>query len=278
MKFLRGRTLKDKVSLKGVGIHTGEISRITIFPSETRGIFFYKKGVKIPALHQYVANTTASTDLCYCGQCVKTVEHLMAAFYLLGIDSAVVEVEGSEIPVADGSAKIFFDTFQNTGIEELEHFQKYFKIVREEEVKPNGIFALLKVFNGEKFIYEGDFRFLGRKKAVFNGKAEESLVGARTFCYVEDVPLFWLENLGRGGNLINTVPLDDQYQYLIYSDEPVKHKLLDLIGDIALIGGRVLGEIYSFKGNHFLNHKIREKILKGGVTKEIYPSLEVKVF
>ena len=277
MKFLRGRTLKDSVTLKGVGIHTGEVSRITIHPSAKRGIYFYKNGVKIPALHQYVVNTVASTDLCNDGKCVRTVEHLMAAFYLLGIDSAVVEVEGLEIPIADGSAKVFFDLISDVGIEELDHPQRYFKIVRPEEVRPNGIFARLKVYNGERLVYEDVFNHLGRRKAVYEGEAWEALVGARTFCYIEDVPLLWLLNLGRGGNPINTLPLDENLCYLVYGDEPVNHKLLDLIGDIALVGGRIWGEIYSSGGNHTLNHMVREVILKGGVAKEFYPPLEVRV-
>ena len=224
-----------------------------------------------------MVNTVASTDLCKDGEYVRTVEHLMAAFYLLGIDSAVVEVKGLEIPIADGSAKTFFDLIKDVGIEELDRPQRYFKIVRPEEVRPNGIFVRLNVHNGERFIYEGAFNHLGRRKAIYDGEPKESLIGARTFCYIEDIPTLWLLNLGKGGNPINTLPLDENLHYLVYSDEPVNHKLLDLIGDIALIGGRIWGEIYSFGGNHTLNHMVREVILKGEIAEEFYPPLEVKV-
>ena len=266
LPFVKGRTLRKAVSIEGVGIHTGQLAKITVHPSPRRGIFFYKNGVEIPAHHNFVTNTVNSTDLSKDGETVKTVEHLMAAFYLLGVDSTVVEVNGPEIPIADGSAKIFVDLFEEAGIEELDHFQVYYNIIFPYRVKPNGIYADIKPFEGEKLVYEGEFPHLGRIKVSYEGgKFEEALAGARTFCPVDRVPLLWLENLGRGGNIVNTLPLTGDLKFLVYSKEPAYHKLLDLIGDMALLGGRVLGEIYSFKGSHALNHQVREVILKGGI-------------
>lgn len=274
MKFLKGRTVADSFTLEGVGIHTGEIAKITVHPSAKRGIFFYKNGVKIPALHRYVANTTAGTDLCRDGRCVKTVEHIMAAFYLLGIDSAVVEVEGPEIPIADGSAKPFVELIQSVGIEELEHPQVYLKIILPDVLKPNGIFERVRPYEGERFVYDGFFPYLGRRWAVYEGEVEEALIGARTYVDLDTVPFMWLNNLGRGGNLVNTLPLNEGCDYLVYSSEPAYHKLLDLIGDMALLGARLLGELYSFKGNHHLNHLMRERILKMGIAKRFVPEVE----
>lgn len=275
MKFLKGRTVADSVSLEGVGIHTGEISKITIHPSAKRGIFFYKKGVKIPALHHYVANTTAGTDLRKDGEWVKTVEHLMAALYLLGIDSAVVEVEGSEIPIADGSAKPFIELIQSVGIEELDHPQVYLKVVFPDVLKPNGIFERIRPYEGERFIYDGFFPYIGRRWAVYEGEVSEALIGARTYIDVETVPFMWLNNLGKGGSLVNTLPLNENCDYLVYSSEPAYHKLLDLIGDMALLGARLLGELYSFGGNHTLNHFMRERILKMGIAQTVVPEGEL---
>jgi len=270
ISYPKGRTLKNPVSVEGVGIHTGNITKITVHPSARRGIFFYKGKVVIPAHHKFVSNTKNSTDLSKDGETVKTVEHLMAALYILGIDSAVVEVEGPEIPVTDGSAKVFIDLFEEVGIEELDHFQVYYKVVLPHRVQPNGIYTEIRPFEGEKFHYEGEFPPFGRIKVSYEGgQKEEALVGARTFCSAQWVPLLWLENLGKGGNIINTLPLTEDLRFLVYSREPAYHKLLDLIGDTALIGGRLLGEVYSFKGNHSLNHRVREAVLKGGIAVKV---------
>jgi UDP-3-O-[3-hydroxymyristoyl] N-acetylglucosamine deacetylase len=267
---LKGKTLRDSVTFEGVGIHTGEISKITVHPSPRRGIFFYKNGIEIPALHPFVVNSLASTDLGKDGVVIKTVEHLMASFYLLGIDSAVVEFHrGSEVPITDGSAKVFCEEFKRVGFEELEHYQTVFVIEEEFEIRPNGNFVRVRPYAGERFVYEGDFPYIGRKRVEYIGSPDEALVGARTFCRVEDVPLLWLNSLGKGGNPINTLPLSSDLRYLVYSGEPAYHKLLDLIGDIALLGGRVIGEIYSFRGNHRLNHQLREFLVKNGKRKEL---------
>ncbi len=270
---LKGRTLRDSVTIEGVGIHTGEISKITVHPSSRKGIFFYKDGVEIPALHQFVVNTLASTDLGKDGVVMKTVEHLMATFYLLKIDSAVVEFHrGAEVPITDGSAKVFYEEFKRVGFEELEHYQTLFVIKEEFEIRPNGNFIRVKPFEGEKITFEGDFPYIGRKRVEYLGTPTEALIGARTFCRVEDVPLLWLTSLGKGGNPINTLPLSYDLTYLVYSDEPAYHNLLDLIGDISLIGGRVVGEIFYLKGNHRLNHQLRDYLIKNCKREEFTPA------
>jgi len=271
MNFLKRKTLREKVSIEGVGIHTGEISKITVHPSENRGIFFLSKGVKIPALHRYVCNTESGTDLCKDGVKVKTVEHLMAAFYLLGIDSALVEVEGPEIPIADGSSKLFFDLFKNIGLEELEHYQPNLKVFRPYRLEPNGKFAVFRPYEGERFTFETELPYLGRRRVTFDGYAEEKLVGAKTFCNIDDIPIFWIRKLGKGGSLINTLVLDKEHSYLVYREEPFYHKLLDLIGDLALLGARIRGDIYVFNGNHAFNGEIRKVLLKGEIAKLVQP-------
>jgi UDP-3-O-[3-hydroxymyristoyl] N-acetylglucosamine deacetylase len=266
---LKGKTLKNSVTFEGVGIHSGEISKITVHPSPRMGIFFYKNGVEIPALHPFVVNTLAGTDLCKEGVVIKTVEHLIASFYLLGIDSAVVEFHrGSEVPITDGSAKIFYEEFKRVGFEELEHYQTVLLINQEFEIRPNGNFIRIKPYGGERFIYEGEFPYIGRQRVEYIGTPDDALIGARTFCSLEDIPFLWLNSLGKGGNPINTLPLSSDLKYLVYSSEPAYHKLLDLIGDIALTGGRVIGEIYYFKGNHRLNHQLREFLIKSSKREE----------
>lgn len=260
---LKGKTLKDSVTFEGIGIHTGEVSKISVHPSSRKGIFFYKDGIEIPALHRFVVNTLASTDLGKDGVVIKTVEHLMATFYLLKIDSAVVEFRrGNEIPITDGSAKVFYEEFKRVGFETLDHYQTLFVIKEEFEIRPNGNFLRVKPFEGEKFAFEGYFPYIGLKRVEYLGTPTEALIGARTFCRMEDIPSLWIASLGKGGNPVNTLPLSYDLKYLVYSAEPAYHKLLDLIGDIYLIGGRVVGEIFSFKGNHRLNHQLRDYLIK----------------
>lgn len=263
MELLKGKTLKDTLTFRGVGIHTGEVSEIKVHPSDRRGIYFYTGGVYIPAHHRFVVNTVAGTDLGRDGRVIKTVEHLMAAFYLSEVDSAVVEItKGWEIPILDGSAKPFYEAFQSTGFVELNHTQKVVKITEQFEVRPNGNFALLEPYNGELFVFEGVFPHVGRKRVVYNGKPNEALLGARTFCRLEDIEALKANNLGLGGTLLNTLVLDRDLTHLVYSSEPAYHKLLDFIGDIALLGARIVGKIYIFNGNHRLNHAVRDYLLK----------------
>ncbi len=273
MEWIKGRTLRDRITLEGVGIHTGEISKIVIHPSEKRGIYFLHKGELIPALHQYVVNTSFATDLGKGNKVIRTVEHLMAAFYLLGIDSAVVEIlRGNEIPILDGGAKVFFEEFQRVGLEELDHYWEIIEVVFYHRIQPNGIFAELYPNPKGIFEFEGEFKFFEekiKKKRVkvsyTDGETPEgALVGARTFCYESDVEILRANNLGLGGYYVNTLVLNENLDNLIYSTEPAYHKLLDLIGDLALVGKRIRGRIYSFKGGHSLNHSIREYLLKFG--------------
>jgi len=267
---LKGKTLKASVAFEGVGIHTGEIAKIKIHPSDRKGIFFKKKGLKIPAHHNFVVNTFAGTNVGLEGKVVRTVEHLMAAFYLLGVDSAIVEIQkGSEIPIVDGGAKIFVEAFKTVGFEELPHTQTVFTVRERFRIQPNGNFVEVEPYEGELFTFEGIFPKVGRRSATYSGQIEEALIGARTFCDADDIPFLWINAFGLGGYAVNTLPLTDNLEYLVYSSEPAYHKLLDLIGDLALLGGRVRAKIYSFKGNHRLNHQLRDYILKSGKVEKI---------
>jgi UDP-3-O-[3-hydroxymyristoyl] N-acetylglucosamine deacetylase len=270
MKFIKGRTLKDEIKIEGVGIHTGEITKIRIIPSEKKGIFFIKDNTMIPATHRYVANTVAATDLGRDGKVIRTVEHIMAAFYLAGIDSVIVEVKGDEIPILEGGAKTFLENFEEVGYRELEHFQNIFLLKEKVRVQPNGNFIEAHPSQEEEFIFDGIIPHIGRRQVTYDGKCvSDALIGARTFCLYEDVEKLKSQNLGLGGNLINTLVVDEKLKYVVYKDEPFYHKLLDLIGDLYLLGGRFVAKVYSFKGNHTLNHMFREFILKNNLLKKL---------
>jgi len=270
MNFIKGRTLKDEIKIEGVGIHTGEISKIRIIPSEIRGIFFIKGKTVIPATHQYVANTIAATDLGKDGKIIRTVEHIMAAFYLAGVDSAIVEVEGDEIPIMEGGAKTLLESFKSVGFQTLEHLQRVFILKEKVRVQPNGNFIEAYPSRNEEFTYDGIIPHIGRRQVTYNGEVcSDALIGARTFCLYEDIEKLKSQNLGLGGNLINTLVIDKELTYVIYKDEPFYHKLLDLIGDLYLLGGRFLAKVYSFKGNHTLNHMFREYVLKNNLLRKV---------
>jgi len=259
----RARTLLRSVSLEGVGIHSGERSKIVVKPSGRAGIVFRVRGVEIPARHEFVVSTTLSTDLGRGGVRVRTVEHLMAAFYLAGVDAALVElVGGEELPILDGSALEFFKAIKRAGVKEISDPVRVLRIARPLRVRSDRAEATLKPYRGERFVYEGNFPRLGRIRVVHEGEPKEALLGARTFCRREDVELLRKNNYGRGGSLINTLVLDEEKTNLVYRAEPAYHKLLDLIGDLALIGARIEGEVISKGGGHSLNHLIREEILK----------------
>ena len=277
MVLIRSKTLKDSITFEGVGIHTGKTAKIKIHPSERKGIFFYKKGLKIPAHHNFVVNTVGSTDIGAKGEIIKTVEHLTAAFYLLGIDSAVVEVlKGDEIPIADGSAKPFYEEILKVGLVELDRYWDVIEVKAPFRIQPNGNFVEVEPHKGELFIYEGIFPYIGRHRVVYEGKPTDPLIGARTYCNIKDVPQMQAKGLGLGGYFLNTLVLSESFKEegetlsdLVFLTEPAYHKLLDLIGDLALLGARVFGKIYSFKGNHSLNHALREQLLKGNKTQKV---------
>jgi UDP-3-O-acyl-N-acetylglucosamine deacetylase len=185
----------------------------------------------------------------------------MAAFYLTKIDSAVVEiVEGDEIPILGGGAKEFIEAFLSVGTQSLEHYQRVFKLTAYQRYQPNGNFVEALPFDREIFVYEGIFKYVGRQLAVYEGGLESKLIGARTFCYEEDIPNLRKMNLGKGGYHVNTLVINPSREYLRYREEPAYHKLLDLIGDMALLGGRLQMIIYSFKGGHSTNHGLRQLI------------------
>jgi UDP-3-O-[3-hydroxymyristoyl] N-acetylglucosamine deacetylase len=153
------------------------------------------------------------------------------------------------------------------GFEELFHLQEVIEVKGYYRIQPNGNFAELFPAETGIFEFEGEFNRIGRVKVSFEEDKgiKETLVAARTFCYKDDIKKLQKANYGKGGYTINTLVIDwndEEYDFLVYSSEPAYHKLLDLIGDLALLGGRIKGKIYSFKGSHRLNHMVREFLWK----------------
>ena len=262
--MLKERTLKEKISFEGIGIHTGEKCKVILHPEEEgKGINFYKKGIKIPLSWKYVVNTIHSTDIGKGGEVIKTVEHLLASLHLLYITNLTIEVIGIEIPTLDGSAYIFYRELKEI-LKEQEKEIEFFEVQGEILVKEGDKFIKAEPSDSLEITYEGEFKnFLGNISYTYNGNPEE-IVRARTFCYEWEVENIRKMGLGKGGSLSNTLVLCKDGvlnpEGLIYPDEPVRHKALDLIGDIYLLGKPVKGKFYSYKGGHSLNFKLLKEI------------------
>ena len=259
-----GRTIKSPIYIEGKGVHSGEKSRIIIHPSDKRGIFFLIDGIVIPALHDYVVNTRGSTDLGKEGELIKTVEHFMAVLYILGIDSLIVEfIEGYEMPIFDGGAFTYFNLLIENGFIELPHKKKRLKLTKEISFFFNGSFFTAKPCKYSSFSTEVLFNFDDgnsyRKKVSWKeGEIEEKLIRARTFVLESEIEIALQQGLGKGANPHNTAVLESTLSQIKYIEEPAYHKLLDLIGDISLLGGFLEAKIFTFRGGHTLNHAIRE--------------------
>ncbi|NPA32013.1 MAG: UDP-3-O-[3-hydroxymyristoyl] N-acetylglucosamine deacetylase [Aquificae bacterium] len=267
----RERTLRVPLRFKGKGIHTGEKSTIILHPEERgTGVRFFKEGVFIPAHYDFVVNTNHSTDLGKEGVVIKTVEHLLGVLHLLEVTNLTVEVIGGEIPILDGSGS------------------ELYRAIREELAEQDGeidyfvVDGVVEIRNGRSFIracpsetleitYEGEFdNFLGKRRFTFHKGRDEEIVYARTFCFDWEIEHIRKAGLGRGGSLENTLVLGKDGVYnpegMRWEDEPVRHKVFDIVGDLYLLGKPVRGRFFSFRGGHALNYRlVRELGRKKGV-------------
>ncbi len=255
------KTLREEIIFSGIGIHTGLWSRIVLHPEPAgTGIRFLRKGTYIDAHVDNVVSTNHATDLAKEGVRVKTVEHILAVLHLLGVDNLTVElVEGVEIPIMDGGGGVFYDTLKEA-VEDLGTEAEVFKIPASLRVEEGSSFIWAEPSDRLEIEYMGTFKnFLGERHFRFTGEPEE-IVYARTFCYYDEIPLIKGAGLGKGGNLDNTLVLLDKGVLneggMFYEDEPVRHKVLDIMGDLYLLGKPIVGKIISRRGGHYLNVKL----------------------
>ncbi len=264
---MKQRTVKERIDFEGVGIHTGERSRIVLHPEpENTGVRFYRKGVYIPALPEFVVNTFHSTDLGSEGVVVKTVEHLMATLHLLGVSNLTVEVlEGSEIPILDGSGYLYYRELKDKVVKQTEDAQ-ILKIEEPVVVERGNAYIKALPCSCFEITYEGEFEtYLGKQRYTFRGNVRDIIL-ARTFCFEHEIEFIRKNGLGKGGSLENTLVIGKEGVYneggLRYQDEPVRHKVLDLIGDLYLLGMSVRGKFISYKGGHTLNFELVKALYK----------------
>ena len=274
--MIRQRTLKNVIRATGVGLHSGEKVYLTLKPAPIdTGIVFRRVDldpvVEVPARAECVGETTMSTTLIKNGAKVDTVEHLLSAMAGLGIDNAYVELSAPEVPIMDGSAGPFVFLIQSAGIAEQDAAKQFIRIKREVTVEEDGKTATFVPFEGFKVSFGIDFDhpvFRGRSQYASVDFSSTSFVKevsrARTFGFMRDIEYLRSQNLALGGSVDNAIVVDEyrvlNEDGLRYEDEFVKHKILDAIGDLYLLGKSLVGEFRGYKSGHALNNKLLRKL------------------
>jgi UDP-3-O-[3-hydroxymyristoyl] N-acetylglucosamine deacetylase len=270
--MIKQRTLKTSIRATGVGLHTGEKVMLTLHPAPVdHGIVFRRVDldpvVEIPAIPQNVGDTTLSTCLIKDDVRVSTVEHLLAAIAGLGIDNATIDVSAAEVPIMDGSSSPFVFLVQSAGVEEQSAPKKFIRIKKEVTVEDGDKIAKFSPYEGFKVAFDIDFNhpvFSKDKQTAtidFNSTSFVKEVSrARTFGFMNDIEYLRAQNLALGGSMDNAIVLDEyrvlNEDGLRYSDEFVRHKILDAIGDLYLLGNSLIGAFYGSKSGHALNNKL----------------------
>lgn len=275
--MLNQRTPKTVIQATGVGLHSGEKVLVTLRPAAVNtGIIFRRTDlnpvVEIPALYDQVGETMLCTSLVKNGVKVATVEHLLSALAGLGIDNAYVDVNGSEIPIMDGSAAPFVFLIQSAGIREQNAPKRFIRILKPISIKENDRYVQLLPHNGYKISFTIDF-----DHPVFNDKPQKvnfdfsstsyikEVCRARTFGFLSDYEKLREKDLARGGSLYNTVVVDDyrvlNEDGLRFKEEFVTHKVLDAIGDLYLLGCGLIGAFEGYKSGHYLNNRILKELM-----------------
>ncbi len=275
--MIRQRTLNNTIRATGVGLHTGEKVYLTLKPAPIdTGIVFRRTDldpvVEIEARAMNVGDTTLSTSLVNGDVRVSTVEHLLSAMAGLGIDNAIIDVTAPEVPIMDGSAGPFVFLIQSAGIIEQDAPKKFIRIKKLVEVSQDDKTASFKPFNGFKVTFTIHFdhpAFKERNKEVTVDFSSTSFVKevsrARTFGFMHEFEYLRSQGLARGASMDNAIAVDDAQVLnedgLRYEDEFVKHKVLDAIGDLYLLGNSLIGEFNAFKSGHALNNILLRELL-----------------
>ena len=271
------RTLKNIIRATGVGLHTGKKVYLTLKPAvEDTGIVFVRTdldpAVEVPARPENVSDTRLSTTLERDGVKISTVEHLMSAFAGLGIDNAYVELSAPEVPIMDGSAGPFVFLLQSAGIHEQKKLKKFIRIKKPCVVEEDDKWAKFEPFNGFKVTFAIDFDHPILKSSTQTASVDFSTTSfvkevsrARTFGFMDDLEALRNAGLAQGGSFDNAIVMDSYHilndDGLRYEDEFVKHKVLDAIGDLYLLGHPLIGEFSAHKSGHALNNCLLRKLI-----------------
>lgn len=274
-------TIKKSVELVGIGLHKGSPVRLKLEPLESNsGIVFYRSDVdvSIPLIPENVVDTKMATVIGKDKHVISTIEHLLSAVYAYGIDNLRVIVDADEVPVMDGSSASFCMLLDEAGIQELDIPKKIMMIKKEVEIKEGEKYV--KLSPSPDLNYDFTIKFphpVIQKQAYVLKFTKESykneISRARTFGFLHEVQYLRSKGLALGGSLENAVVLDDKKilnpEGLRFSDEFVRHKILDAIGDMSLIGMNFIGNYEALAGSHDLNHKLTLELLKDADNYEV---------
>tara|TARA_Y100000389_G_C17453842_1_gene516686 strand:- start:1677 stop:2600 length:924 start_codon:yes stop_codon:yes gene_type:complete len=269
------KSLNAPVKFSGIGLHSGKSSNITVFPAKAdEGIVFKRTDLKLNNLITANYKNVSSARLCTTlenkhGVKVSTVEHLLAALYIIGIDNAIIEIDNEEVPIMDGSAKFFLSSFEKCEIKKLDKKIKYLQILNKVEL----IDGSRKISVEPKESFEVDFqlnyknKIINKQRNIINFQEDDlsEVIESRTFCLYEDIEKIKKYGLAKGGSLENAVVVDGEKVLneggLRNQKEFVNHKILDLAGDFLLSGYRFLGKVNCYQGGHELTNLFLRKLL-----------------
>ena len=287
MQEIFQNTINKPVIFEGIGLHSGKNSRVKLIPSEdNQGIIFKRTDLKtnniVKADYKNVSTSMLCTTLQNSSGCkISTVEHLLAALYILGIDNLVVEVNNEEIPIMDGSSKDFIKILNTIGIKKLNAKRKYLKILKKIELEDSDRTISIEPSNLNfevKFQLNYENNVIGKQKNTINFTNDnlEDVYSSRTFCLFKDIEKIKKNGLAKGGSLENAVVVDEDKVMnedgLRNEKEFVNHKILDLAGDFLLSGYRILGKVECYQGGHQLSNMFLRKVLN---TKASYVEIEL---
>ncbi|MCE2992671.1 MAG: UDP-3-O-acyl-N-acetylglucosamine deacetylase [Alphaproteobacteria bacterium] len=270
------KTLKSSVKTSGIGVHSGVTANLTIKPASVdSGIVFVRSDLKesniIPAVYDKVIDARLCTIIQNdAGARVSTIEHLMSAFYGLGIDNAIVEIDQEEMPIMDGSSATFIALIEKAGIIAQSKGKKYLRITKAIEIEEGDKKIIIEP--SDQFSINCAINFshpvIGQQEVSFSADCDYryDVSRARTFGFAHEIEQLKKMGLARGGSLDNAVGLDETSvlnpEGLRYEDEFVRHKLLDMLGDLKLAGMEILGKVSAFKPSHQLNNTLLRKIFE----------------
>ncbi len=275
MSILTQKTISKKISFEGIGIHTGKKVKLNILPSSPNsGIIFKRIDLKKNNIIYPNYNNVSDTTLCTTisnefGVKVSTIEHLMGAFYGYGVDNAIVELDSQEVPILDGSAKLFIEKIKNVGLKFSDQPIKIIKINKKIQVQDLNKFISLDTANVTsdlEFEIKYDNKLISsqkNKKNIFEDDLSD-IFNSRTFCLYEDIERLKKMNLGLGGSLENAIVVKDDkivnHGGLRNKLEFVNHKILDCMGDLFLSGYKIIGTLKCSQGGHKLTNELLKKI------------------
>lgn len=283
----RQTTLAEQVTLTGIGVHSGKPASITLVPADAGvGIVFTRSDQEEAPEVRARWDSVSATALCTVlgdpsEDGISTVEHIMAALFGMGVDNLVVEIDGPEMPIMDGSSAAFVEAIEASGLRELDRGRRYLKVKKTIRVDNGGAWCELHPHDGTRFDITIDFPTpaIGKQRFAADMTPEvfrDDLSRARTFGYVKDVEQLWKMGFALGSSLENSVAISDDKvlnpEGTRWPDEFARHKALDAVGDLALAGLPILGLYRSYKGGHKMNHSILVKLFEDPSNFEVVES------